>query len=145
MDFAFTTTRPPSMVMDGVKEPPDRVKNIQGEETDNGKGHGLQVPISFRDKVLGKHAPPPREKSDLVANNLVRIEHINGNRCMLMLHVDKKLIEELSLPWHDALVIKLLGKNLGFNIMKTKLAAVWKLSGAFEIMDVRAWLLHGEV
>lgn len=28
-----------------------------------------------------------------------------------------------------------LGKNLGFNIMKTKLAAVWKLSSEFE-MDV---------
>lgn len=84
-------------------------------------------PVSFRDKVLGEKVVPPREKADLIQNKVVQMEPINGNRLMLMFHVDKKIIEEFSIPWKDALVIKLLGKTLGYNIMKTKLATVWKI------------------
>lgn len=92
--------------------------------------------VSFRDKVLGKHAPPLREKVDLIAAKLVHVEHINGNRLMPMLRVDKKMKEELSIPWKDARVVKLLGKNLGFNIMKAKLDKFWNLIEGFEIMDL---------
>lgn len=46
------------------------------------------------------------------------------------------MVEELSLPWKDALIIKSLGKPLGFNIMKAKLTSIWKLMGGFEIMDI---------
>jgi len=35
----------------------------------------------------------------------------------------------------DALVVKLLGKNLGYNTMKDRLHKVWKTQGSFEIMD----------
>lgn len=53
-----------------------------------------------------------------------------------MLRVDKKLQEELSIPWNDALVVNLLGNNLGFNIMKAKLDKLWNLKEGFEIMDL---------
>ncbi|GAU26384.1 hypothetical protein TSUD_221110 [Trifolium subterraneum] len=53
-----------------------------------------------------------------------------------MLHVEKSVMAELSVPWKDALVVKLLGKKLGYNTMKAKLENVWKLTGSFELMDV---------
>jgi hypothetical protein len=77
-----------------------------------------------------------REKVDLIANNMAKIELVQGNRLMPMLHVEKTLMEDLSTPWKDALVVKLLGKNLGYNIMKNKLENVWKLMGKIELMDV---------
>jgi len=35
----------------------------------------------------------------------------------------------------DALVIKLLGKSVGYNIMRDRLHRLWKLSAGFQIMD----------
>jgi len=55
---------------------------------------------------------------------------------MPMLHVESSVIDELSVPWKDALVVKLLGKSLGYNTMKNKLENVWKLTGGFELMNV---------
>ncbi|GAU26420.1 hypothetical protein TSUD_278650 [Trifolium subterraneum] len=51
-----------------------------------------------------------------------------------MLHVEEKVTKELSVPWKDASVI--LGKKLGYNIMKKKLETVWKLVGGIELMDI---------
>lgn len=36
---------------------------------------------------------------------------------------------------NDALVVKLLGKSLGYNTMKERLQKIWKLQGGFDIMD----------
>lgn len=47
-----------------------------------------------------------------------------------------KVIEELSLPWRNALIVKGLGKTLSFNVKKAKLSSIWKLIGGFEIMDI---------
>lgn len=33
-------------------------------------------------------------------------------------------------------MIKLLGKNAGYNVLKERLKRLWKLNGGFEIMDV---------
>jgi len=77
-----------------------------------------------------------RERIDLVANNLVQIELVKGNRLLPMLHVKCSVMEELSTPWKDALVVKLLSKSLGFNIMKTKLETIWALTGGIDLMDV---------
>ncbi|GAU48589.1 hypothetical protein TSUD_405790 [Trifolium subterraneum] len=48
------------------------------------------------------------------------------------------IMKDLSVPWKDALVVKLLGKHLRYNIMKNKLKNVWKLMGGIELMDVRS-------
>jgi hypothetical protein len=50
--------------------------------------------------------------------------------------MDDKLLQDLCNPWKEALVIKLLGKNVGYNMMKDRLKTLWKLTGGFEIMDV---------
>ena len=48
-------------------------------------------------------------------------------------------MEELATPWKKTLIIKLLGKTLGFNMMKTKLKNIWRPGRDFDIMDV----VHG--
>ena len=91
---------------------------------------------SFRDKLLGSYQEiPTREKEDMIEKKLVRIEHENGNRLLPKVYLEPKIFQELCTPWKDALVVKLLGKNLGYNIMKDRLQKVWKPQGGFEIMD----------
>lgn len=81
-------------------------------------------------------APPVREKSDLIAQKLVTVVHENGNRLLPKVFLNKKVFEELCTPWKDALVVKLLGKKIGYNLMKEKLKKVWKPAGVFDIMDI---------
>jgi len=93
---------------------------------------------SFRDKILGNaQAPVMREKVDLLAQKLVTIEHVEqDNKLLPMLHVEKKVIDELSVPWKDALAVKLLGQGIGFDNMKSNLGTAWNLAGKFDMMEI---------
>lgn len=64
------------------------------------------------------------------------IVHENGNRLLPKVTLDKRVFKELCNPWKDSLVIKLLGKSIGYNMMKDKLKKVWKPAGGFDILDV---------
>lgn len=68
---------------------------------------------------------------DLTQQNLVRIEYKNDNKLLSKVYLDGKVFQELHGPWNDALVIKLLGKSIGYGMMK-----VWNLKRGFDIMDV---------
>jgi len=92
--------------------------------------------ISFRDKLLGPSQEPIiREKEDMIEKKLVRIEHENGNRLLPKVYLEPSVFQELCTPWKDAIVVKLLGKNLGYHTMKERLQKTWRLQGGFEIMD----------
>ncbi|GAU42633.1 hypothetical protein TSUD_238250 [Trifolium subterraneum] len=129
MDFTFTAIGQPPPPQK-PPEPPE------GQQLHNNKFDAGANKVSFRDKVLGTRPFVAREKVDLIANKMAQIELVQGNRLMPMLHVEQKIMEDLVVPWKDALVVKLLGKNLGYNIMKNKLKNVWKLMGGIELMDV---------
>lgn len=79
---------------------------------------------------------PAKEKVDLIAKGLVIIELEGGNRLLPKVTFDEKLLSELCGTWQQASVVKLLGKNVGYHIMKERLSKLWKLQGSFEIMDV---------
>lgn len=132
--FSFSAT------YSGTLQPPPAKPPEKGGER-RGPNVNEAVPmephVSFRDKVLGSKQPPSvREKMDLIACNMVRVEHENGNRLLPNVHLDDRIFQELCNPWQDALVVKLLGKNIGYNIMKDRLKRIWHLSGGFDIMDI---------
>jgi hypothetical protein len=92
--------------------------------------------ISFRDKLLGPSQEiQTRPKEDMIAKKLVRIELEDGNRLLPKVFIEPKVFQELCTPWKDAIVVKLLGKTLGYNTMRDRLQKIWKLQGGFEIMD----------
>jgi hypothetical protein len=45
-------------------------------------------------------------------------------------------LKELLVPWHHAIIVKLLGKTLGFFAMRDRLKALWKLTADMDIMDI---------
>jgi len=92
--------------------------------------------ISFRDKLLGPSQEIPiREKHDMIEKKLVCIELEDGNRLLPKIHIEPQVFQDLCTPWRDALVVKLLGKNISYNTMKERLQKIWNLQGGFEIMD----------
>jgi hypothetical protein len=46
------------------------------------------------------------------------------------------IFNDLFLSWKDLLIIKLLGKEIGFYQLNTRLKNLLKLTGGFELMDV---------
>lgn len=52
------------------------------------------------------------------------------------LQIQSLNFEGLCTPWQDALVIKLLGKNIGYKILKEKLVTMWKLEAGFDMLDI---------
>ena len=82
-------------------------------------------------------APVMREKFDLLAQKLVTVEHVEqDNKLFPMLHVEKKVMDELSVPWKDTLTVKLLGETIGFDNMKNNLGTTWNLAGKFDMMEI---------
>lgn len=66
----------------------------------------------------------------MLGKKLAKIKLQNGNRPPKVCF-DESVIQTLSLPWQDALVVKLLGKHLGFMAMRERLKGLWKLKAGF--------------
>ncbi|XP_020208121.1 uncharacterized protein LOC109793062 [Cajanus cajan] len=106
-------------------------------EPPDGGGGSSWGKATFRDKLMGGVTMPPRkEKVDLISMNHFRIEYEEGDRLRPKCFVEENIVQELWKPWVDAVFVKLLGKPLGFRIMKEKLKSTWKLGGEFDLMDV---------
>jgi hypothetical protein len=100
---------------------------------------------SFRDKLLGNQAPVPRREAiDLIGHKLFRIEFEDGDRRRPRCYADESILNDLWLPWQHAIIVKLLGKTLGYVTMRQRLQAVWKLTGDMDMVD-RSWFFHGEI
>jgi hypothetical protein len=118
--FVFKTVTPPP------HKPPEGERQIHKPQK-----------MSFRDILTeGQEKTKVKEKIDLIANGLMKVTLEDGNRSLPKVTMDEKLFQELCSPWKEALVVKLLGKNVGFNLMKDRLQKLWRLTGGFEIMDV---------
>lgn len=122
--FVFSTSA--KEFGDSGKEPPD-----------GGGGGPRQQKTSFRDMVLGnREKPPERIKKDLFKEKLAHIEFEDNNPLKSRVHIDESVLEGLCDPWRDALVVKLLGKSIGYNTLRDRLTRLWKLVAGFEIMDL---------
>lgn len=115
---------------DSMKEPPDG--------GGGGKGNSeVKTKVSFKDIVTGKQDKiPPRQTKDLLKEKLARIVFEDDNPLKPMVHIHDSVFEGLCAPWQDALVVKLLGKSIGFHTMCDRLQRIWKLIAGFEIMDI---------
>lgn len=75
-------------------------------------------------------------KTYLIAQELTTITLDGDNRLCPKITLDDKIFDQLCELWRDALVIKLLGKIVGYKVMRDCLQKVWKPQGGFDILDV---------
>ncbi|XP_031116790.1 uncharacterized protein LOC116020456 [Ipomoea triloba] len=50
--------------------------------------------------------------------------------------LSKELRTELCRPWKLALIVKYLGKNINYNVMKNRLPVIWGLQGRLDFIDI---------
>ncbi|XP_057456177.1 uncharacterized protein LOC130747298 [Lotus japonicus] len=93
--------------------------------------------MSFKEKLMGcKEKQPMKERVDLFDAGKMTVEYVDDNPMLPRIRVDKSVIESMCAPWREALVVCLLGKRLGYRLMKSKLASIWKPASGFDLMDV---------
>ena len=104
---------------------------------EEGKGDAAVNRVSFRDKVLGGNSAPKRQcpDKDLLLEKLARIELEDNDPLKPKVFFEESVIRDASEVWRDALVIKLLGKQIGYVTMLNRLKALWRLKGGFDIMS----------
>ncbi|XP_057448988.1 uncharacterized protein LOC130740407 [Lotus japonicus] len=96
---------------------------------------------TFKEKVLGKETIEKRKQvCNLVEAGVMKKDLIDGSSFFPMFDfTDKSVYAEICKPWKDCLVVKLLGKHIGYKALCDRLRMPWKPSGGMEIRD----LLHG--
>ncbi|XP_057443947.1 uncharacterized protein LOC130736117 [Lotus japonicus] len=92
---------------------------------------------TFKEKVLGAQTAGFKEVRNLVKDGFMKREQVWGSR--LFPHfdfIDDADYMKICKPFEQCLVIKLLGKRIGYNILYEKLRALWKPAGGFELKDI---------
>ena len=98
---------------------------------------GKTSSASFKDKLVGeRNFIPVRKRVNLIEENLAKFEFLDGDRLFPVVSLDKKVVERICVPWKDALVVKLLGKDIGFLTMRDQLKKLWNPIGGFDIIDM---------
>ena len=83
-----------------------------------------------------KHDSHTHQRVNLLQKNLACMEFLRGDRLYPCFSFDKVILEKISSPWKNALVVKLLGKDLGFLVMRDRLKKMWNPFGGFDIIDL---------
>lgn len=96
---------------------------------------GGDTNVSFKKKVIGWPSIQCGDRN-LLQENAMKLEFENRNRLLPKFTIEPLIHENLCHPWKKCLVSKLVGKSLGFMIMREKLKAIWKLKGGFDLMDI---------
>ncbi|XP_057419082.1 uncharacterized protein LOC130713325 [Lotus japonicus] len=92
---------------------------------------------TFKEKVLGtKQIHETEEFVNLVKTGIMRMEFVEDNTSFPMFSIEPSTYREICKPWEDCLVVKLLGKSIGYGALCDKLRTMWKLSGGYEVRDV---------
>lgn len=77
----------------------------------------------------GQQRAPIKERVNLVEKGLVKIAYEGGNSLLPKVYLEESYFKDLCHPWKDALVVKLLGKNVGYHVLKERiLTKLWKLT-----------------
>ncbi|KAK7278762.1 hypothetical protein RJT34_23798 [Clitoria ternatea] len=112
--------------------------NVDNAGAGGGRGQVPPKPpdirVSFKEKVLGRATGDPQPVENLIKRGVMTLD--NDNRLLPRFTMEEDDYQRLCQPWKDCLVVKLLGKTLGFALMKGKLQQTWKLNGGFDLIDV---------
>ncbi|XP_020228424.1 uncharacterized protein LOC109809499 [Cajanus cajan] len=106
------------------------------EPPDGGVG-GLKLgqSMTFKEKVLGTPAMRPAVR-DLIKEGAMTLEFEGGDRLFPKFSITAPTLKQLCAPWEKCLVIKLLGREVGFLTLRDRLPALWKAQGGLELLDV---------
>nr|KYP70390.1 hypothetical protein KK1_009606 [Cajanus cajan] len=91
--------------------------------------------MTFKEKVLGAPAMRPVVR-DLIKEGVMTLDFEGEDRLLPKFSITAPTLKQLCEPWEQCLVIKLLGRDVGFLTLRDRLPALWKVQGGLELLDV---------
>ncbi|XP_057452137.1 uncharacterized protein LOC130743944 [Lotus japonicus] len=93
---------------------------------------------TFKEKVLGKETIEKRKQvQNLVDVGIMKKDFIDGNSYFPMFDFkENSVYDEICKPWVNCLVVKLLGKHIGYKALCERLRMLWKPAGGVEVRDL---------
>ncbi|KAJ4834507.1 hypothetical protein Tsubulata_049655 [Turnera subulata] len=126
------------MVTTPTHKPPDPPPDIRDTEI----SEAFVPRPSFLETLMRdqERARARQPSVDLIEAQVVRMEFVKGNRLHPSFELEKEYFKQLCAPWRESLILKLLGRDIGYKALYSRLVHLWKLVGRFELLD----LGHGE-
>ncbi|KAL7240588.1 hypothetical protein ACSBR2_006279 [Camellia fascicularis] len=94
-------------------------------------------PKSFKEALdIGVDTRSSDEDDDEQRGISTTDEVLSDHMGIPMISLPKKLLERIRKPWENALIIRLLGKNIGYKMLCTRVAKIWALQGEFTTIDL---------
>ncbi|KAF7807491.1 Transposon TX1 uncharacterized [Senna tora] len=91
---------------------------------------------SFRDTLAGARKNRMNIPDNLIKKELIRIEYEGGDRARPKVLIADSVMSELMKVWEHTILVKLLGKDVGYKFLESKLCTLWKPIGTFEMIDL---------
>ncbi|CAN1131438.1 hypothetical protein LINPERHAP2_LOCUS6403 [Linum perenne] len=137
------TTTPATIPSDRPPEPPRSVQLPPPSETPTGSfslgtpgGQGLQsMPKSFLGAVRGDSSSNPGNNQTWIPVGVSDIT-LSASNGIKSLSLSKYFKEKLCIPWRNSVVVRLLGKSVGYAYLCNRLRAIWKPLGHLHIVDL---------
>lgn len=108
--------------------PPSGVEvPIQQHKPNNQLNRDTPIQPSFRDTLNGANGitNAPRVRENLLASKKMELHYHEQNPLLPKFFVSPELREILAEPWKKALVMKPLGRNVGFMTFEKKVKELW--------------------
>ncbi|KAJ4844892.1 hypothetical protein Tsubulata_016465, partial [Turnera subulata] len=80
-----------------------------------------------------------KEKSsmvDLIEEQMVSLTFLDGDRLRPSFALDSDYYQRLCALWTNTLILKLLGRTIGYKALHTRLMQLWKLGASVKILDL---------
>ncbi|KAJ4842153.1 hypothetical protein Tsubulata_043823 [Turnera subulata] len=140
---------PVSPLSPACPPPPGKPPDLSSSHQDAAEGQVSAMHYdkpSFLDTLL-KDQERAKEKSsmvDLIEEQMVSLTFLDGDRLRPSFALDSDYYQRLCAPWTNTLILKLLGRTIGYKAMHTRLMQLWKpgASGPMvydHYLTVRQW------
>ncbi|XP_038687586.1 uncharacterized protein LOC119986972 [Tripterygium wilfordii] len=124
----------------GGADPTDTVMASRVEETQRGEGGGQSPKTSFRDKLMGRmgagNLSHEEEYDDSVSDDEEEAMEEEEETDCPVIRVSKKEKRRLRSPWRQTLIIKILGRSIGYNFLLRKINNLWRPKAFMELVAI---------
>nr|POE61354.1 uncharacterized protein CFP56_66724 [Quercus suber] len=146
VDSKFTTKRLHSRSLEEENELVRSTKKVKDSHHAINKRRSMRdgessypPELSFKDKLVGKilraysQAFAFTDQMEADSDSNEEIEEIREGFASVCLSKETK--QRIRAPWTNALIVKVFGKNVGYNYLHSKLLDLWKLTGRVDMVD----------
>ena len=106
------------------------------------RSHGMDAdnppPLSFKDALMPR--TQQRRFDDTKMDDEWDFEHgdiiVGDDGTMPTINFSQRIHEKLVKPWQNSVVVKLLGRNIGYKVLCNRLKVMWHMISDFSVIDL---------